>query len=335
MRRGLALVAVGAAAAGCAPLAPAPGGLGAAAAGPTVRAQPEDGDLLAVVPADAELVMLVDLAQLRRSPWTRDVVKSGLELAAGGRPPGDQGFDEATDVDLLLMARMPAGSSEAGATLSVAQGRFDQARVTAAFREARPGATTASFRGCAMLTHEDEAVGFLTARTLVSGPLATVRAAIEASLGRARDVRQEPWLMAAREALEEGRTRSRRRPALELALRVTESVRERLRGELVEAAALERLAARVDLGETLDGAVVGSTSTRPQAEALAGRLRSEVGNLRGRRSLAALGLGPVLAGIRVSAPGARTVLDLQLSEAQRDQIAERLALVAKALAGSK
>jgi hypothetical protein len=287
-----------------------------------VRTAPEDEDLLAAVPAEAELVLVIDLAQLRRSPWTRDLLAEG---AAARASAGARGFDERTDVDRLLLVRLPGGSGD-DASLSVAQGRFDRSRVFAAFREGRPGATTTSFRGCPLATSGPEAVAFLTGRTLLSGELAAVRGAIDAAFGRARDVRGERWLRA---ALPE---RSAARPAVELALRVTDPMRARIHEELEEGEALEEVAGRLDLGQRLDLTLRGRATTATRAQALATRLELALGTLRARPSVAALGLAGVLSGVRLSAQGTAIAAELHLTEAERDDIAARLSEAAKLIA---
>jgi hypothetical protein len=298
--------------AGCAPV-PTP----AAVAPAEVRAAPEDDDLRAAVPAEAEVVLVVDLAQLRSSPWTRSLLAEG----AAARGPRTRGFDEATDVDRLVLARLPGGSGEE-ASLTLARGRFDRPRVFSAFRQGRADAAASTFRGCALIASGPEAMAFLTDRTLISGPLPAVRGAIDAAFGRARDVRGERWLRQARPA-------SPSAPALELAVRVTEPMRERIRDELAEAESLERLGGRLDLGRRLDLTLLGATGSPAQARALAVRIQEAMGTLRVRPSLAALGLGEVLGAAQVGVRGSEVGAELHLTEAQRDDIAARLASAAK------
>jgi hypothetical protein len=289
-----------------------------------VRPAPEDDDLLATVPAEAEVVLLLDLAQLRRSPWTRELLVQG---AAARAPASTRGFDEAADVDRLVLARLPGGSGDE-ASLTVAQGRFDRRRVFAAFREGRAAATSDSFRGCPLVSSGPEAVAFLTDRTLLSGPLSAVRGAIDASFGRARDVRGERWL---RETRGPGRSSS----AVELALRVTDPMRERIHDQLAEAESLERLGGRLELGPRLDLTLVGAADTAPRARALAVELEQAVSALRGRPSVAALGLGEVLAGVRIAVRGPQIAAELHLTEAQRDDIAARLSSAARLIARAR
>jgi hypothetical protein len=318
-RSAIALAGWLCAAAACAPSLPA-----AVSSPGEVRTAPEDDDLLAAVPAEAELVLVVDLAQLRRSPWTRDLLAQG---AAARAPAPARGFDEAKDVDRLVLARLSGGAGEE-TSLTVAQGRFDRRRVFAAFRAGRAGASSDSFRGCSLLASGPEAVAFLTDRTLISGALPAVRGAIDAAFGRARDVRGERWLR-------ETRPSSGGSSAVELALRVTDPMRERIHDQLAQAEALERLGGRLDLGPRLDLTLIGAAADAPRARALAVQLEQAVTALRDRPSVAALGLAGVLAGVRVAVRGQQIAAELHLTEAQRDDIAARLSSAAQLIARAR
>lgn len=289
-----------------------------------IRAAPEDDDLLAVVPAEAEVVLLVDLAQLRRSPWTRDLLAQG---AAARAPARTRGFDEATDVDRLVLARLSGGGGEE-ASLSVAQGRFDRRRVFAAFGGGRAGTSAETFRGCPLVSSGPEAVAFLTDRTLISGALPAVRGSIDAAFGRARDVRSERWLRDTRPSPSAS-------SAVELALRVTDPMRERIHDQLEQAEALERLGGRLELGARLDLTVTGVAADAPRARALAVQLEQAITALRGRSSVTALGLGQVLAGVRIAVRGTKVAAELHLTEAQRDDIAARLSSAARLIARAR
>ncbi len=295
---------------------------------PATRERPADDDLVAVVPADAEALLFVDLAQLRASRWTREA------LAVPRKSDVAPGLGELEPADRLVVARL--ASTGESASLTVAQGRFERDRVVTAFRRGRARAVVSDFRGCDVWADGNEALAFLTARTLLSGPVAAVRGAVDASFGRAPSARGQRWLADVESALTQERgaaARSAARPsAVNLAAVVTEPMRARLRQELAESQGLERLGVRVNLGETLDVEAVGVARSRKDAANLAARIDGEMRGLRGRISLAALGLGPVLDGARVTARGPVVRGTLRLNETQRETIAQRLALLAKILA---
>jgi hypothetical protein len=308
MRAGAALVLL---LVGCAtPPAPPPSA--------EFRTAPEDDDLLAAVPAEADVVLAVDLAQLRKSPWTRELV-----VTAAGARARRQGFDEATDVDRLIVAQLPGGAS-----LSVVQGRFDRARVAAAFREGKGEVASDTFRDCPIWTSGVEAVAFLTRRTLLSGPLTAVRGAIDSALGRARDIRGEAWL---RQTRQQGAGL----PAAEIAIKVSDEMRALIHEDLAEAEALEQVGGRLQLGGGLEISLKGATATGSQARSLAARLQETAGALSQRPSLTALGLAPVLARAQIAVKGTEIAAGLRLSESDRDDIAARWSTAARLIARAR
>jgi hypothetical protein len=284
------------------------------------RQTADDSDLFAVVPGDAELMLVLDVAALRASPWTRPVIAAGAE---GNRRP--RGYDEIRDVDRAILVRLPADS--AGTSLTIAQGRFDRDRVHAAFTDGRAVAT-AGFRGCAIWSAGDEAAAFLTERTLLTGAMGSVRSAIDAAFGRARDIRGQGWLTDVRKRF--GKTA--RPAALELAVQMSDPMRQKLRDELPEAGGLVRLGARLELGRRLDLAIVGTTDTLDQANALIAELGATLRDLQSRPSVLALGFAPVLADVQLAVQGPRVAAELRLDEDARDEIARRLSAVARLLA---
>jgi len=307
----------------------APGLTGPTVAPSTVRSAPEDSDLLGVIPGEAEVVLAIDVQQLRQSRWTAEV------LAAHGRiaDATTRGFDQVRDVDQMVLARLPGAAG--GSTVTVAQGRFDASPMVAAFRAARPGAAASSFRGCPVQDADGEAMAFLTPRTMIAGSLAAVRAAIDASLGRAPAIRDQAWFEESTDELAAGRGRRARGPAVLLAVRPGDEMRAALGRELPRADTLARVAARLDLGERLDLSAVGVAGSRADATELAVQLQHTVRSLRGRPSLAALGLGPVLDGVRLGVDGARVRAQVGLREDQREAIALRLAELAALLGGGQ
>lgn len=302
------------------PLAPPP------PASPAAAERADDRELWTLAPADAAVLLWVDLAQVRASRWTRDALASASP-SERQRRIDERGFDDAVDVDLLLLAR--SGDMPEGESLVAWQGRFDRTQVTAAFRRRFPEA--APLPGVPLgLVGGAEAVAFLTDRTVLTGPAAAVRAAIACGFGRARGASDQDWLSELRSALVEGRGTGPR-AALEVAVRLDDEMRMKVQEELGDGEALERFGARLELGEALALEGVGLLASPNAAAALSRRIESAVGELRRRPSVAAIGLASVLDGLRIGARGSRVTADVHLSEAQREEIAERLAAIAQAL----
>ena len=89
------------AAAGCAPTMPAPPTTLSDERGEAVNQGPE-----ALVPTEAELLIVIDVAQLRSSTWTRAAVESAAPTERSAKA-ASKGFDELADLDRLVLAKLP------------------------------------------------------------------------------------------------------------------------------------------------------------------------------------------------------------------------------------
>ena len=299
-------------------------------AGPAAaRTAADDQDLWALAPAEAELLVWADMAQLRESAWTKAALDKTAREERAARATA-RGFDEVDDVDRLLYATVPA--LREGASILVAQGRMDRERLSAAFRRQHPQTAVSDYRGVGVLAEAEEAIAFLTARTVVSGPRVAVRATIDCGFGLARSVASESWLSALQTVLREGRGASGRLPAMAAAVRVSPTMRAQLEAEMGEGGTLEQVAARLDLGRDLDLAVVGSVSTHQRARDLAARLSAALRDQRNRPLVFILGLQPIFDSVRFAARENRMEAKLRIPEEQRADIADRMALLAEQLA---
>ena len=307
-----------------APVSPGP-----AAVVATARTAVDDDDLWALAPAEAELLVWADMAQLRESTWTKTALYKTApdDRVARAR---SRGFDEVDDVDRLLYVTVPL--LREGASILLAQGRMDRERLTEAFRRQHPQATASDYRGAGLLAEGEEAIAFLTKRTVVSGPMVAVRATIDCGLGLARSAAGESWLSALQAVLREGRGPSRRPPAVAAAVRVSPAMRAQLESDMGEGGTLEQVGARLDLGRDLEVAMVGLVSTHQQAMDLAARLSAAIREQRNRPLILVLGLQSILDGIRLVARENRVEGMLSIPEEQRAEIADRMALVAEQIA---
>lgn len=293
------------------------------------RSAADDDDLWALAPAEAELLVWADMTQLRESAWTKAALTKTAPEERAARA-ASRGFDEIDDVDHLLYATVPP--LREGASILVAQGRMDRERLSAAFRGQHPQAAASDYRGVGVLAEGEEALAFLTKRTVVSGPLVAVRASIDCGFGLARSAASESWLSALEATLRESRGPSRRPPALAVAVRVNPTMRAQLEADMGEGGTLEQVGARLDLGSDLDVALVGLVSTHQQALDLAARVSAALRELRTRPLVFVLGLQPILDGVRFATRENRVEARLSIPEDQRAEIADRMALVAAELA---
>jgi hypothetical protein len=307
-----------------APVSPGPAAVAAAP-----RTAADDDDLWALAPAEAELLVWADMAQLRESVWTKAALYKTApeERAARAR---SRGFDEVDDVDRLLYVTVPF--LREGASLLIAQGRLDRERLSESFRHQHPQTTASDYRGARVLAEGEEAIAFLTKRTVVSGPLVAVRATIDCGLGLARSVASESWLSSLQTVLREGRGPSQRLPAVAAAVRVSPTMRAQLEAEMGEGGTLEQVGARLDLGRDLDVAIVGLVTTHQQAMDLAARMSAVLREQRNRPLVLVLGLQSILDGVRLGARENRVEGRLSIPEDQRAEIIDRMALVAEQIA---
>jgi len=306
--------------AGCATedfTAPAPATPATASA--AARTAPDDSDLAGIVPDGAETVIELDVAQLRTSAWSQRLVAvTDSERAAR---TDAHGFDEITDVDRAVFAvNETAGNTT---TLTITRGRFEEARLGRALA----GWVPASWRGSRIWQHGNEAVTLLTARTLIRGEPAAVRNAIDCAWGLAPDVRRSAVGELRRELLSGGD----HPPAVLAAALVTEAMRKRVASEVELPVGLERAGARLDLGGPLQLEVFGLLATPGEAAAMAHNLDVTVRDLRARRALAVFGLSAFLRDVTVVPQGRSLRARLTLPEAQREDLATKLAFVLEAI----
>src|SRR5712692_6328358 len=119
--------------------------LAAALAGPAALAA-SCSDPLALVPAGAASVAVVHLDQLRASPLSARLFTDADKMTADGdaaRFMAEADLSPKKDVDLVVVAGMPASSGGDTPVLAIFQGRFDPDRLAAAV-ESRGGTRKSS-----------------------------------------------------------------------------------------------------------------------------------------------------------------------------------------------
>lgn len=285
----------------------------------------DDDDLLAMVPAEADLVLWADMAKLRTSPWTRDSFAKVVSADSGASEPE---FDQIRDVERLVFAKVPALRD--GASLLVAQGKFDRERMSKDFAKDGGAVEKSAYRGADMLVRGDEALAFLSNRTVISGLTVAVRTAIDCNVGVARSIDSDSWFQRLRARLT--RTKGTVPPVAALYVQLQPTTREALLREMGEGEALEEFASRIDLGSDLDVTAIGSVRTALQARDLAARLAERVRDARSRPIVAAFGFTSVLDSMRFSAKETDVEVTLHISQQERVEIAERMAIVAETVA---
>jgi hypothetical protein len=295
---------------------------GRAAAGrspPRQRDRPDDSDLAALIPAGVETVIQIDIARLRASPWTGgafviDDTDAGARQARA-RKVTALGYDDLADVDRTVYAVTAAGA--AAPTLVLTQGRLDRARVEEAFGARWKAAAASPWRGVSVLSSGENAIALPTARTLISGPPAAVRLAVDRALGLGDGIDADPALGPVRRALVGPGLPGV--PALLAASAVGPSMRARAAEAFTLPRELRQLGVRVDLGETLDVEALAVLDDRAAAEVLARRLRAALGAPAVRFGLGAMGLGAI-ARASIAAVGAEVRLRASVPAAERPEV---------------
>ena len=293
-------------------------------------AAPAPDELMGLIPGPVRSLLAIDLAQLRGSPWSKPVLESAAPAA--GRQ--DRGFDEIGDVDRWLLANVRAPGSGT-ATLELGRGRFNRARVEASFRERHPSAREQRFGGALGLADSEAAITFPLGGTLALGPTWAVQAAVRAAEPASK--RADPWLAEAMTAVDQevGAGSGPARPAVALWLRLDETSRTELAAALGSADAIDWIAGRLTLARDARATAVAVTRADAEAIGLAAQLTDQLAALSERRSIQALGLQSVLQQATVRARGRRVVLELAVSEDERDTVSLRLAALAEVLARSR
>jgi len=318
---------------GCAPWPePATPGSPSVSAG---RSTPEDADLAALVPAGVQTVIEVDLAQLRRSPFTAEAL---VDPDAVGRERSAValGVDTAADLDRVVYATGGAGLN--APTLVLAQGRVQYTKLEAAFRERWPGATTDTWHGLPVLAKGENALAALSSRTFVSGPPGQVRAAIDRAFGLGRDFRDPSPDAQSGRGLGQGVARrdllgvaGTAVPAVLATIGLDEGLRARVGDALPLPRQLHTVGLRLDLGESLDLRILGLLDDREAAAVLARRLGAMIGDRDTRGALGAFGLASLVEGAKVVAEGARVRVVTTVGPDQRTALGAALRTLAVAL----
>jgi hypothetical protein len=308
--------------AACGELPPPP----AARPAPAARTAPDDSDAWNLVPRGASSLADLDLVALRGSAWTRTLVTGGF---AEDREERQRvfGYDVFSDADRMVVVGADAAGPSSQAVVVV--GRFDAARVGRAFAEATPGAVETRWRECALWQGGGRAVALMpSGRTLVQGTPESARAAIDAAWGIVPDARGGPLgeLVASLAAADS------RRPAVTLALVVTDEMRARAAGFVEVPPELRRAAGRLDLGTDLELSAEAVFDAAAPASSAAARWSADLRELAQNRMLRLMGLGPLVDGATVTAAGSRVRGGLRIPEDKREAIAERVLFLLQTVA---
>jgi hypothetical protein len=279
------------------------------------------------VPGDSEAVADVDLAALRASPWSSGLVQGNLD-GEGDERRRRFGYDVFTEAERMLVAGTEAGGGMN--TLTIARGRFESERIGGAFLGATSGGAATQWRNSPVWEGQGRAVALVTARAIVHGDGPRVRAAIDAAWGVVTDAGGGP-LGELRRALDADKSP----PAVTLALGVTEGMRARAAGVLSLPDGLQRIGARLNLGQDLDLEGLALFDSGGHAATAASLWNDAARTYARQQMMMLLGFAPVFEGLSIAAEGSRVRVRLHIGAERREGLAEKLLAVLQALAKNR
>ncbi len=287
-------------------------------------------DLLALVPANPAVLVRVDVAALRASPyWSTMSGWVGI-LAGQMQGPADDLTRLLERTDELVWGVWD--SDDGDDVLILARGSFQPGELEQVFREAatESGETVRDKRvdGFGLLATRRVVGGHLDARTWITAPLARVRASIAAGTGRAPGLRSGAAYRAV--ATEVGFDGG----AVAFIGEVTPMVRREAAQTAEHGGDEGRIAqlvlgfrqggARLDVRDGLAVTAVGDATSAQAAASAAGFVRSQAQEFGSSIPAMMLGVAPVLSRVDVQVHGTRATGSVRASDAEVRTILARL-----------
>jgi hypothetical protein len=288
----------------------------AATTPPPAEVRPVGEDPLALLPAGADLLVDVDVRQLRRWQPARRLLALLPEEAR--MRLSRLGADPLASVDGLLIAVAQAGSAQARATVIVEGDELDLEHARLALGA---DAADVDYHGVNVSERGDDALAPIGKRRAVLGSRADVRRVIDLLRGEGESVRADHTLC---DAFARAPTAKSGRPAVMAALVPSPELRKRLRDDAWPGSTLEWAALSFAVGPGFDvGALVAMPDERA-AERLADDARVGLEELRGRMLMKALGIAPYLQNIVVKTRASEVHFAYWLGAAPVDELLGRL-----------
>jgi hypothetical protein len=249
---------------------------------------PPDEDLLALLPAGLDAVLLIETPTLRALPTAGTLY---AELPASARAAlGQLAPDPLRDLDALAVGLVGLGTEQVEAIL-VGRGRIARLHL---FQQVGAQAGLTEYHGVTLCEGRDgRAAALLSERTAVLGPRVAVRRVIDNFHGDSDGARGQPELAA---ALAHAPRAVKGQPAVRLALLPTPPLRERLRqADLADLFAdADYVAASLASGDGIDLGVVAGYRHLDLARETARRMKERAADLGRRPAMRLLGLLPFL-----------------------------------------
>lgn len=240
-------------------------------------------DLTWFLPAGADLVLDVDVAQLRAWPSARRLFKCLPDAAPGGSL--QLGWDALGELDELALAVSGAGT-EGATTTWVARGVLDEERVQSALGAGR---SQTLYRGVMVSEAAARAVARPATSLWAFGSPVDVRRVIDVVRGVSESLAVAGEDRELEHAYGRAPTAKVGHPAARAALRMTGPMRERLHAERLPGGTLSWIAASLAVGDGLDLGAVGGAPGPIEARALVASAKVDLSGLRDKMWMRALG----------------------------------------------
>jgi prephenate dehydrogenase len=276
--------------------------------------RPVGEDMLALLPSGADLVVDVDLEQLRAWPAARRV----LELL----PEHDRekwlafGFDPASGADSLALALAGVGGEAPQAT-TVVRGDLDEDK---ARERLIPPVAVVDYHGVRVTEGPTGAFAKIAPRLHAFGAPVDVRRVIDLSRQGGESVRGQNALM---DAYVRAPTARVGRPAVIAALVPNDRVREQLRQGGLPVADARWFAFSLAIGDGFDAVMINGLGTEAEAAALAKTTKQSLAQMRERPVVRILGLRPLVDGIAVRARESELRLAARIAGREMDRLLDR------------
>ncbi len=276
--------------------------------------RPVGEDLLALLPSGADLIVDVDLEQVRSWPAARRL----LDLLPDTERARwrDLGFDPTGGAESLVIAIAGVGGDSPQAT-TVVRGDLDEDKA----RERLPApVAVVEYHGVNVVEGAGGAFARLAPRLHAFGSRVDVRRAIDLSREGGESVRGQTALM---DAYVRAPTARIGRPAVIAAFVPTEIARDRLRREALPGGDPRWYAFSLAVGDGFDGVVVAGLGSDVEAAALVKSAKESVAKLRERPLVRVLGLRPLLDGVAVRAREAELRIAVRLPGRELERLITR------------
>jgi hypothetical protein len=285
-----------------------------------VGTRPLEEDPVALLPGGADLLLDVDVTQLRS--WAPARRFLALLPAETQQRIARLGFDPLDDVEQLWAAVAQIATPEVHATLIV-RGTIDAARARAALGP--PGQVTdTDWHGTQISEGPDGAFAPLTPKLFVLGAPADVRRAVDLRGGEGESLRSSSGDRMLRASFQRAPTAKVGRPAVMASLVPPPALREQLKRERLPGAQFEWVALSLAVGDGFDVGGVAMLRGPVEAQQLVGETKTQLAQFAASPTVRLLGVRPFLDPIAMVARDAEVHFAYRLTAPPVEQLLARL-----------